>query len=584
MSSGRDSLNRASLVGSRIGRYDIVAEIGSGGMASVYLARSMGSAGFKRLVAIKAMHRHLSSDEAFVEMFMDEARVASTIHHPNVVAIMDVGVEDDLIFLIMEYVEGDSFSNVEKVAVQLRRRIPLKIVLRVVLDALAGLHNAHELTNHDGSPLKIVHRDVSPQNIMVGIDGNSRIVDFGIARAESRITTTKVGMIKGKLNFMAPEQLRGAPLDRRVDVFGMGVTLWEAVTLRRLFSGDSDVDVARKIISGEYPRLLEIDGSLPPVVDEIVRKALAPVPEDRFATAAELSDAIEGSLRSEIATHREVAAFMAGVAAQKIDRERKAVREFGGGAPKPTPRTPPPDPDIAMDDLDEEREVGGATVVDSPEIRMAVLRATAGRAQDPPRTPGVVPERPRRPTLAALRLTPPKPPTTTPPPLPGSTDDYDDDHDTAMISRKASGALAPAQPFAPASRRTTGPQAALRVQPASPPSPPSTPPPGGWGAPGPQPAGRRTRARAGWGGGSLPGMPGMSAAESPDVRPAPDAVTGLDPRLAPGGVYGMPPLVSPAAAVVPRATRGGASPLVHVFLVIAAVASVSAAIWYVTHR
>ncbi|MBL8602345.1 MAG: protein kinase [Myxococcales bacterium] len=320
-----------TLVGSRIGKYDIISEIGTGGMAAVYLARSAGRAGVRRLVAIKVMHPHLSQDEQFVDMFLDEARVASAIHHPNVVPIIDVGQEDNLIFLVMDYIEGDSFSNVEKVAVNLRRRIPVGITLRVCLDALSGLHSAHEMCNAEGQHLKIIHRDVSPQNIVIGVDGSSRIVDFGIAKAESRNTHTQVGMIKGKLNFMAPEQLRSQPLDRRVDIFGMGVTIWEAITLRRLFAGDNDFETATRILKGEYPSLLDFDPKLPPALDQIVRQSLRPNPDERFSSAEDFAEAIEQHLKPQVASHRDVAAFISGVASQKLERERKAVREWASG-------------------------------------------------------------------------------------------------------------------------------------------------------------------------------------------------------------------------------------------------------------
>ena len=327
MMNAREASARHTLVGTRIGKFDVISEIGTGGMASVYLARSTGMGGFNRLVAIKVMHPHLSQEDSFVEMFLDEARVAATIQHPNVASIIDVGIEEGLIFLVMDYVEGDSFSNVEKMAVNLRRRIPLGITLRVVLDALAGLHCAHELTDHAGQPLRIIHRDVSPQNVMVGVDGVARIVDFGIAKAESRITNTQVGLIKGKLNFMAPEQIRGGALDRRVDVFGMGVTLWEAVTLRRLYAGDNEFETARKILSGEYPSLLDYDPKLPPILDAICHKALHPDPDQRFLTAAEFAECVEQELGAYVAAPREVAGFIAGVASQKLEKERRAVRE-----------------------------------------------------------------------------------------------------------------------------------------------------------------------------------------------------------------------------------------------------------------
>jgi serine/threonine-protein kinase len=435
--NAREASVRHSLVGTRIGKFDVISEIGTGGMASVYLARSVGMGGFHRLVAIKVMHPHLSQEDSFVEMFLDEARVAATIQHPNVASILEVGIEDGLIFLVMDYVEGDSLSNVEKMAVNLRRRIPLGIILRVALDALAGLHCAHELTDHTGRPLRIIHRDVSPQNIVVGVDGVARIVDFGIAKAESRITNTQVGLIKGKLNFMAPEQIRGGPLDRRVDVFGMGVTLWEAVTLRRLYAGDSEFETARKILSGEYPSLRDYDPKLPPVLDAICHKALHPDPDQRFYTAAEFAECIEQELRSYLATPREVAGFISGVAAQKLERERRAIREA----------------EQACESFveDDEPSFMSTTLVDAPLRPPPAVEAISGvlpsSAAPRPRAPeeGEVAKRPplRAPTLSMpSHRSPPRitevggetrPMRTQPAPLvAGQSDEaYDDDGATA---------------------------------------------------------------------------------------------------------------------------------------------------------
>jgi serine/threonine protein kinase len=436
---------RNSLVGSRIGRFEVIAEIGTGGMASVYVARSTGSGGFRRLVAIKVMHAHLSSDESFVDMFLDEARVAATIHHPNVVPIIDVGFEDGLVFLIMDYIEGDSFSNVEKVAISLRRRIPLGITLRVVLDALAGLHAAHELCDLEGNHLKIIHRDVSPQNIVVGVDGVSRIVDFGIAKAESRVTTTKVGMIKGKLNFMAPEQLRSAPLDRRVDVFGMGVTLWEAVTLRRLYAGENDFDTARRILTGEYPPLLEFDARLPPVLDEICKKALHPDPDQRFMSADEFADAIETHLAGTVASGRDVAAFISGVASQKLERERRAMRDSVSS-------------DIEMDPLSSTVIEPARHAATDPDVPRGILPSTAAprvrqddgsgpRPSSKLRQPTMAMPAPsdsaarvgnvrtRSPAANAAPLRPSAPVAPAAPAGPArARDEYDDDGDTALFN------------------------------------------------------------------------------------------------------------------------------------------------------
>lgn len=438
-----------SLVGARVGRFEIIAEIGSGGMASVYLARATGSAGrsgFRRLHAIKVMHPHLSQDEQFVDMFLDEARVAATIHHPNVVPIIDVGNDDGLIYLVMDYIEGDSLSNVEKVAINLRRRIPLGITLRVILDTLAGLHYAHELTTPEGAHLKIVHRDVSPQNIVISVDGTSRIVDFGIAKAESRVTTTKVGMIKGKLNFMAPEQLRSGPLDRRVDIFGLGVTLWEAVTLRRLFAGESDFETARRILAGEYPPLLEFDPKLPPALDEVCRTALRPDPNERWQTCAEFADAIETQLRGHIASPKDVATFIQGVAQQKLDKERRAVREsvntdvneadyLGATVVEPAApprRASPGAPEQILPGSAAPRDLSGessgtrrSSKVRSPTLAMPAPQKGAARPSAPQRTPAPPPE---------------------PVEAPDDHEVYDDDGATEVVSRRPAASVRPVAP------------------------------------------------------------------------------------------------------------------------------------------
>jgi len=484
-------------VGSRIGRYDIISEIGTGGMASVYLARSAGRAGVRRLVAIKVMHPHLTQDEQFVDMFLDEARVASAIHHPNVVPIIDVGQEDDLIFLIMDYVEGDSLSNVEKIAVTLRRRIPIGITLRICLDSLAGLHAAHELHDADGQHLKIIHRDVSPQNIVIGVDGSSRIVDFGIAKAESRNTHTQVGMIKGKLNFMAPEQLRSQPLDRRVDIFGMGVTLWEAITLRRLFAGANDFETASRILKGEYPSLLDFDPKLPAALDEVVHQSLLPDPNDRFSTAEEFAEAIETRLQQHLASTRDVAAFISGVASQKLDRERTAVREQAASSEEDPMastmveggrrrhETPPSQPRVHLPNTGTPRARGDASgqrsKVRAPTLAMPIADEAARRGAPSrkavvaePTVPGtpaarfrpVAPAAPAAPARrpAAVTSEPPGDPTVAMDiPMAGmSHGAYDDEGDTEMFAQRPSAPMA----FRPSRRPKADPVAVPAPAPA----------------------------------------------------------------------------------------------------------------------
>jgi serine/threonine-protein kinase len=361
----------------RVGRFELIMRLGNGGMATVYLARSVSAGGFQRLVAIKLMHPFLASDPHFVEMFLDEARVAATIRHPNVVPLIDLGAEQDQLFMVMDYIEGDTLAAVEATAARLGRAIPLGIVLRIVLDSLAGLEAAHNLCTPDGTPLKVVHRDVSPQNIIVGVDGASRVLDFGIARAEQRLSQTVVGTLKGKAPFMAPEQFDGNAIDRRADVFSMGVTLWEAVALRRLFPGRGSDNAHRA--TSEYRRLKDILPTVPAGLDAICQKALCLEPERRFATAAAFADAIEAEFGSVIASHRQVGTFMAAVAEEKIQRERDAIRETAS-------RGASPEPANTNGGADDSGSRPSLVVPSDPRVSVA----PTGRAHEPARNANAV--------------------------------------------------------------------------------------------------------------------------------------------------------------------------------------------------
>jgi serine/threonine protein kinase len=221
----------------RLGRYELLGELASGGMATVYLGRARGIGGFERLVAVKCCHAHLREDADFVSMFLDEARLAAKIHHPNVVPTLDVGDAEEL-YLVMEYCEGDRLATLVNRAASRDGFMPVDVVLRIMVDVLQGLHAAHELTDTSGRPLQIVHRDVTPQNILVGVDGVSRLVDFGVAKAEARANTTKDGALKGKIAYMAPEQIGEHEVSRQSDVFSAGVVLWEALASKRLFRSE----------------------------------------------------------------------------------------------------------------------------------------------------------------------------------------------------------------------------------------------------------------------------------------------------------------------------------------------------------
>ena len=274
------------------GRYETIRPIASGGMATVYLARASGLGGFERLVAIKRMHPHIAAEPDFVSMFLDEARLAAGIRHPNVVATIDVDQGPEGLFLVMEYVDGTSLSQILRTMHTGRRRLPIGVTLRIMLDVLAGLQAAHELTTVDGQPLNLVHRDVSPPNILVGLDGVARITDFGVARAEARITSTREGTLKGKIAYMSPEQLSGHTIDRRADVYAAGVLLWEMLVGRRLFTGDDPGMLMSRVLAGPTHSPAQLESDIPAAIDAVCMTALRPV-DERYPTAAAFAEALD---------------------------------------------------------------------------------------------------------------------------------------------------------------------------------------------------------------------------------------------------------------------------------------------------
>jgi serine/threonine-protein kinase len=276
-----------------LGRYALFGEIAAGGMATVHLARLIGSVGFARTVAIKRLHPHLAKDPDFVRMFLEEARLAARVHHPNVVATLDVVQEDSELFLVMEYVSGESLSRLMRKAREAGERLAPRYVVGIMCAALEGLHAAHEATSERGVPLGIVHRDVSPQNIHVGIDGVGRVLDFGIAKATNRVQETRTDRIKGKVAYMSPEQLAKGPIDRRADVYSACVVLWEALTGARMFNGDDVPSLVYSIMNDVVPPPSEIAPHLGRAFDPIVMRGLDRDPEKRWPTARELAVALE---------------------------------------------------------------------------------------------------------------------------------------------------------------------------------------------------------------------------------------------------------------------------------------------------
>jgi len=315
------------------GRYETLAPIASGGMATVYLARAVGAGGFERLVAIKAMHAGIANDADFVAMFLDEARVAARIRHPNVVGTVDVQEGPEGLFLVMEYVEGPSLSALMRAVGKAGGRVPLNVGLRVLIDALLGLHAAHEQTGPDGEPLHIIHRDVSPQNILVGVDGLAKITDFGVAHAEARLSSTRGGEMKGKLRYMSPQQVRTEVLDRRADVYAAAVVLWELLTGDRLFQGDNDGALLLSVLGGATRSPRQVDDTVPEPIDRACMLGLRLDVDERPATALAFAEALEGAAAEAgvvLATPRVVAAFVKEIHAHK----ELVVPPVAGGSAK----------------------------------------------------------------------------------------------------------------------------------------------------------------------------------------------------------------------------------------------------------
>lgn len=280
-----------------LGRYVLRQELASGGMATVYLAHLSGPHGFEKAVALKRIHPHLAKDRRFVEMFLDEARVAGLIHHPNVCTLVDFGEEGGVPYLVLEYLNGESMASVIAAARE-SGDAPRWLFARIVHDAARGLHAAHQLTGPDGRPLHVVHRDVSPQNIFVLYDGLTKVVDFGVARARGRLSVTQSNEVKGKLAFMSPEQYDNVAIDQRTDIWALGVVLWESTVGRRLFRTGSDAATIAAVLNKPVPRPSDLDPDYPPALESIVMRCLEREVSRRFESADQLADALEEYLYS----------------------------------------------------------------------------------------------------------------------------------------------------------------------------------------------------------------------------------------------------------------------------------------------
>ncbi len=324
----------------QLGKYRLGAQLAVGGMGEVFLARQEGPAGFSKNVVIKRILKAYAQEPAFVEMFLNEARLAAGLEHPNVVQIFELGEADGTWFIAMEYIHGCSLRRIRQRLVELECPFPPAIAARLCSQALQGLHYAHGLRDDEGAPLEIVHRDVSPDNLLVGFNGVTKVVDFGIAKAAGTVSTTRAGAVKGKFAYMPPEQLTAAPLDGRTDVYAMGVVLYELLTGGvRPFQSSTEPGLMRAILQDSAPPLRAYSPHVPPELEAVVMRAIARHPADRFQTAEDMSVALEAYIHSTGQTL--TAAHIGGMLKELFPEEAASRLPHSVGARTPSGSRPP---------------------------------------------------------------------------------------------------------------------------------------------------------------------------------------------------------------------------------------------------
>jgi serine/threonine-protein kinase len=316
--------------GDLLGRYELLLPIAKGGMATVWLARLSGTRGFRKIVAVKTILRGAIDDARMEQMFIEEATLAAQIHHPNVVGIMDFGEHAGTLFLAMEWVEGEPINAIVAEASK-RGGLPMAVAINVIGQACKGLHAAHELRDEAGQLLGVVHRDISPQNIIVGYSGTAKVLDFGIAKATARSSTlTEAGEVKGKFAFMAPEQLYGRPVDRRADIFSLGVLAYMLTTGRHPFRGENMGETVRNICSSDRPPPPpnELVGEYPPALEAALLKAMSKSPADRYQTAHDFLEALENAVPEclENSFEVELSKYMHELFGSRLAERRRQLR------------------------------------------------------------------------------------------------------------------------------------------------------------------------------------------------------------------------------------------------------------------
>ncbi|MCB9604665.1 MAG: serine/threonine protein kinase [Sandaracinus sp.] len=390
--------------GQSLAGYEIVSHVKSGGMAALYLARRRGAAGFQRPVAIKVVHPHLARDPKFVRMFLDEARLAVRIQHPNVVRVEELLEAEGTYLMVMEYVHGCSLYDLLRALAKAGRRLSPDLAAWIGIQISDGLHAAHELKDERGQPLDVVHRDVSPQNVLLSWDGHVKVIDFGIAKSRSQAEQTRVGVIRGKVGYMSPEQANAGQLDRRTDVYALGVVLWEMLTSRRLFRAENEIKLLDMVRFPQIPPPSQF-GAVPPPLEEVILDALRPDADRRLPSAKALRDRLLHAQPGAGSVHSSnLAGLLATVLGDKIEEspiawsEAFSVEQVDASTSHLANHTMAASASIFADDLEEiEDDAPLPTAAGLPRRRLTSVPPPPPRPRAPTPVPGPGP-RPRAPT------------------------------------------------------------------------------------------------------------------------------------------------------------------------------------------
>ena len=363
-----------------LGRYEVAGYLASGGMAEVLLGRVNGPRGFERVVVLKRILPHLARQASFVDMFLDEARIIARIHHPNVVQVHELGTVDGELFMVMEYLEGESVSSLQRRLTKRHQGLPPRLAAFIIAEACAGLHAAHELLNDEGVALDVVHRDVSPQNIFLTFDGAVKVIDFGVAKARSRDARTEAGQLKGKLEYMAPEQCKSATLDRRTDVFALGVVLYELLTQRRLFKRPSPAGTVRAILEEPIVPPSRVVEGCPRALELVCLRALERLPDKRYGSTLEMRRDLVRAIAafpSERLPEEDLAALMQDILADRRAQKSEMLQRIREGSNVTDMPSAEADDSVEIEMEDAPREGPGPSGHDRRSRRVYAFAAVA---------------------------------------------------------------------------------------------------------------------------------------------------------------------------------------------------------------